>query len=214
MQTPLLQGPGPDISLEQVDQLAIHLSLFLTTFTSPDPLLSPVHKSFHHSVSPHLTPPHHVLSLHNGAQPPSTRTLGWVTRGTWLSTACPSHKEWHRVLSFPLSCVQSWRSPAALGMVVSLVASGLLVNCDSPDQNVCGWGSYSVSSAHSDMGGDGFWLIPICFISDSSQNQLILRQLLLHVFTQSQVSTSYLVNNMKDDSHNVFLHRDLASKKN
>lgn len=44
-------NPGPDISLDWGGQLAIHVSLFLTTLTSLDPPLDPDHKSFYLSLS-------------------------------------------------------------------------------------------------------------------------------------------------------------------
>lgn len=51
-------------------------------------------------ASPHLLsssyPSYPIISHHSGIQPPSTRSLGWVTGGAWLSTFHPSHKEWRR----------------------------------------------------------------------------------------------------------------------
>lgn len=57
--------PGPDLSLDLGGQLAVHVSLFLTTLTSPDPPLSPVHKPS--QTPPSLPPRQPVLSHHSGA---------------------------------------------------------------------------------------------------------------------------------------------------
>lgn len=55
-----------------------------------------------HSTSPSLLLLYPVLSHHYGAQPPSKWAFSWVTGGTWMNTAHPSHKEWRLAVASPL----------------------------------------------------------------------------------------------------------------
>lgn len=93
--------PSPDLSLDSGGQLAVHVSLFLTTLTSPDPPLSQVHKPLPLSHLPSL----YSLTTTVPDHPASGRLA--IAGGACLSTARPSHREWGRAVASSLSCVQA-----------------------------------------------------------------------------------------------------------
>lgn len=111
---------GTDISLDLGGQLVIHISPFFITLPSLDPPLSPVHESFHLSISapsPQWCPTTQLQGL----------LVGSYIGGSWLITTCPNHKERHRAFAFPLSHALTMKSWTTLGTMVldHLVPLGL-----------------------------------------------------------------------------------------
>lgn len=88
-----------DIFLGLGTQLAIHISLFPTTLTSLNPILSSDHKSLCLSLSSTSTT---CTFSPQWCQTVQCQNFGWVTSSTWLNITHRGHKGCHTVVAFPL----------------------------------------------------------------------------------------------------------------
>lgn len=89
------------------------------TCGTPTHPLAPIPIPDSYTISCSLSFPHPILYHHNGAGPPSSRALIWVSDGAWLSTTRPSQKAWNRAVAYPLSSAHAQRPWVRLGMMFS-----------------------------------------------------------------------------------------------
>lgn len=89
------------------------------TCGTPTHPLAPIPIPDSYTISCSLSFPHPILYHHNGAGPPSSRALIWVSDGAWLSTTRPSQKAWNRAVAYSLSSAYAQRPWVRLGMMFS-----------------------------------------------------------------------------------------------